>query len=226
MNDINNISNSLASITGGGNQQQNSTQTGDLGATDFLELLVTQMQNQNPLEPQANGEFLSQLAQFGTVEGANNLNSSFSSLSSALQSNQALQASSLVGRDVLVASSTANLSSGGSVKGAIDLPTSASGVSVSVLNQQGELVKRISLGTQPEGLAEFTWDGRSDNGDVQPAGNYVLRAEAAENGTTRSFNTLISANVDSVGIGSNVNDITLNVAGVGQLSLGDVRQIN
>ena len=75
----------------------------DLGKNEFLELLVAQLNNQDPLSPQENGEFIAQLAQFSQVEGIEKLNSSMGSLLSGYQSSQALQASSLVGRKVIAA---------------------------------------------------------------------------------------------------------------------------
>ena len=74
----------------------------ELGKDQFLQLLVAQMNNQDPLSPQENGEFIAQLAQFSTVEGIDNLNGSMESLLSGYQSSQALQASSMVGRTVIV----------------------------------------------------------------------------------------------------------------------------
>src|SRR5690606_42021670 len=74
----------------------------ELGKNQFLELLVAQLNNQNPLEPQGNGEFIAQLAQFSQVEGVEKLNSSMGALLTGYQSSQALQASSLVGRKVIV----------------------------------------------------------------------------------------------------------------------------
>ncbi len=74
----------------------------ELGKDQFLELLVAQMNNQDPLSPQENGEFIAQLAQFSTVEGIENMNTSMEALLSGYQSSQALQASSLVGRTVIV----------------------------------------------------------------------------------------------------------------------------
>ena len=82
--------------------KQDSTQNKELGKDQFLNLLVAQLNNQNPLEPQGNGEFIAQLAQFSTVEGVEKLNSSMETILSGYQSSQALQASSLVGRKVIV----------------------------------------------------------------------------------------------------------------------------
>ena len=75
----------------------------ELGQEDFLTLMISQFRNQDPFEPMDNGDFLGQLAQFGTVSGIENLNSAFAGLAGSIQSEQALQAANLVGRDVLAA---------------------------------------------------------------------------------------------------------------------------
>jgi flagellar basal-body rod modification protein FlgD len=78
------------------------TSSNELGKDDFLKLMIAQLNNQNPLEPQANAEFVAQLAQFSQVEGIQNMSKGFESLSNSYKSSQALQASSLVGGAVTV----------------------------------------------------------------------------------------------------------------------------
>ena len=85
---------------------------GDLGQEDFLHLMLTQLKNQDPFKPMESGEFLGQIAQFGTVQGLAGLQTSFDSLSSSLVSNQALQASTVVGRSALVQTSTIGIAAG------------------------------------------------------------------------------------------------------------------
>ena len=104
----------------------------DLGKNEFLELLVTQLNNQNPLEPQENGEFIAQLAQFSTVEGVEKLNSSMETMLSGYQSSQALQASSLVGRKVIVPSDKAVVDTSETFQASQVWPTSSRNVSVNV----------------------------------------------------------------------------------------------
>lgn len=117
----------------------------ELGKNQFLELLVAQLNNQNPLEPQGNGEFIAQLAQFSQVEGIEKLNSSMGSLLSGYQSSQALQASSLVGRKVIVPTDKAVVDTSETFKGNLVLPVSSSNVYVNVYDNNGALVNRINL---------------------------------------------------------------------------------
>ncbi|HAQ28083.1 MAG TPA: flagellar biosynthesis protein FlgD, partial [Pseudomonas sp.] len=123
----------------------------DLGKNEFLELLVAQLNNQNPLEPQENGEFIAQLAQFSQVEGIEKLNTSMETLLSGYQSSQALQASSLVGRKVIVPTDKAVVDTSETFKASMVLPVSSSNVYVNVYDDTGAVVNRISMGQQEAG---------------------------------------------------------------------------
>jgi len=110
------------------------TASDGLGQEAFLELMLTQIKNQDPLSPMESGDFLSQIAQFGTVNGITELNKSFAALTSSLQSSQALQASTLVGNTVLVPGDTSELVSGGQISGAIDLNSSTSNLVLNIFD--------------------------------------------------------------------------------------------
>lgn len=223
---MSNVQVDSATLASLGLTQQSSGKKEELGQADFLELMVAQMSNQNPLEPQDNGEFLSQMAQFGTVDGIKELQSSFGELAQSLHSNQALQASALVGRTVLVPSNTNSISTvGGSVNGQVELPSSATNVTVSVYNNSGELVRQISLGNQGAGNHDFEWDGRNDEGVAMPAGQYRFVAEGLVGSTASSLTINMAANVDSVTLGQNGSGMKLNIAGIGEVSFDTVKHI-
>jgi flagellar basal-body rod modification protein FlgD len=195
-----------------------------LGQDEYLKLMVTQLQNQDPFKPMESGDFLGQIAQFGTVSGISDLQKSFSEFSASLYSNQALQASGLVGRTVLAPSGSGDLPPGGVLSGAVDLPASSNAVTVNVYTQNGELVRRIPLGPQASGLAQFQWDGLAQDGTAMPAGKYLISAEAAIDGSNRAVDTLVSASVQSVSLGG-AKGLLLNLAGAGTLDFASVRQI-
>jgi flagellar basal-body rod modification protein FlgD len=195
----------------------------ELGKNEFLKLLVTQLNNQNPLEPQSNGEFIAQLAQFSTVEGVEKLNSSMSSLVSGYQSSQALQASSLVGRKVIVPTDRALVDTSQSFKASLVLPTSSSNVYVNVYDKSGAAVSRINLGEQQAGNVSFIWDGKDASGNLLPPGNYRFEAQASYNGESKGLYTMLPANVDSVTLGG--SELTLNLAGLGSVPLSQVQVI-
>jgi flagellar basal-body rod modification protein FlgD len=141
--------------------QMGTGQSKGLGQKDFLKLMIAQAQSLDPLEPKTNGDFLGQLAQFSTNDGIGKMQESIEQLATSLQSNQALQASSLVGRKVLVNSNDLNLESEGEVKAAVDIPASVTNLTASIYSESGELIRKIPLGQQAVGLHTFGWDGMS-----------------------------------------------------------------
>ncbi len=195
----------------------------DLGQEDFLHLMLTQLKNQDPFKPMESGEFLGQLAQFGTVQGLAGLQTSFDGLASSLVSNQALQASSLVGRSALVRASALGVVAGQSVAGAVDLESSTSAVSVAIRNERGETVRTLELGAQTEGLAAFTWDGLDGDGDPVPEGRYSFTAVYRAGNESVGADTLLRAPIDSVLLGA--GGFSVELRGIGELPFTAVREI-
>ncbi len=209
-------------------QYKHSTQAGgkeELGKNEFLELLVAQLNNQNPLEPQSNGEFIAQLAQFSTVEGVEKLNSSVESIMSGFQSSQALQASSLVGRKVIIPSEKAVVDTSETFKASLVLPQSSSNVFVNVYAADGSLATRINMGAQEAGQVSFMWDGKNSDGETMPPGTYKFEAQASIDGENKGLYTLLPANVDSVTLGQGNGELLLNLAGLGSVPLSQVQII-
>nr|WP_298170654.1 flagellar hook assembly protein FlgD [uncultured Pseudomonas sp.] len=203
--------------------KQDTTQNKELGKNEFLNLLVAQLNNQNPLEPQGNGEFIAQLAQFSQVEGIEKLNTSMGSLLSGYQSSQALQASSMVGRKVIVPTDKAVVDTSESFKASAVLPVTSSNVFVNVYNSAGSVVSRVNLGEQAAGNVSFIWDGKDSSGNLLPPGTYKFEAQATYNGETKGLHTLLPANVDSVTLGG--SELMLNLAGLGTVPLSQVQVI-
>lgn len=216
---------------------QEKPKSNELGQDAFLKLMITQMENQDPLSPQENTEFIAQLAQFSSVESLDKLNNQFTNFSSSFVANQALQASSLVGRSVSVPGDTAVLHENDVVSTSVAIPASSSDVNVNIYNSSGSLVDQIPLGTQPEGEMTMRWDGShvEVNGALQdwssshaeglPPGQYRVEVSASIEGRETQLDTAVSANVNSVTVGAN-GTLTLNLAGLGAVSLADVRQFN
>ncbi|MEX2257910.1 MAG: flagellar hook assembly protein FlgD [Woeseia sp.] len=197
----------------------------ELGQEDFMKLMITQFKNQDPFKPMDNGEFLGQLAQFGTVNGIEKLNSEFSGLSSSIQSEQVLQAANLVGRAVLAEADSGYLADGGSLEGSIELPASATSVQLEISNANGQLVRRLDLGAHAGGLADFEWDGRDESQQPVPAGHYTISARATRGSYTENVTTLLQANIESVNLGRHGEAMTLNVAGGDEMSVNQIRRI-
>lgn len=196
----------------------------ELGKDAFLELMITQMKNQNPLDPQTNADFVAQLAQFSSVEGITNLSETVGGLASGFQSSQALQASAMVGRTVKIPTDHAQLAAGGEIKGTIGLPFSSAGLRMNVYNATGELVYQDDLGAHPAGEVTFAWDGKQPDGTTLKPGTYYFEAIASNGGEPEQLETWLGANVDSVTVGANQTTL-LNIAGLGPMKLTDVKEI-
>jgi len=198
----------------------------ELGQEDFLKLMITQFRNQDPFKPMENGEFLAQLAQFSTVKGLDDLNSSFGELSSSVVSNQALQASTLLGRDVLVTGSAGYLESGSTLSGAVELTGGAGEVIVQITDVNGVLARQINLGPQPAGLARFQWDGCLADGSAAAQGLYTVKATTLGAGSVQAAaQTLVDARVESVTMSAGQRGLSLSLRGLGEVAFGDVRSI-
>ncbi|HME37335.1 MAG TPA: flagellar hook capping FlgD N-terminal domain-containing protein [Steroidobacteraceae bacterium] len=198
-----------------------------LGGTDFLTLMLAQLKNQDPTSPVDSNQFLSQLASLSEVQGITQLNTSFSALSSSLASSQALQASSLLGHQALVSSSTATLTAaGGTVTGAVSVPQTSSSVLLNISNSSGVLVQQINLGAQATGLANFSWNGTQGDGSQAPAGQYTLSAQVQGVASGTAVPTYVNGTVQSVTMGAGSAGLTLNVAGLGSVPFSNVQQIS
>ncbi len=197
----------------------------ELGRDEFLKLLVTQLENQDPLNPQENGEFVAQLAQFSSLEEAQKLSGGFESFADNFRSSQHLQATSLVGRPVHVSSDFTLLGSEGPISVLADLPAGTAAASLSVFNDAGALVESFDLGPQQAGRQEFVWTGM--NGDEQryPPGVYKFVVNASDNGVSEEVPLFLSSNVNSVTIEPG-GSLTLNLAGIGPTPMSEVIQIN
>jgi flagellar basal-body rod modification protein FlgD len=193
-----------------------------LGQEDFLRLMTTQMKYQDPFKPLDATEFLGQIAQFSTVSGVQSLNESFTALSGALTSSQALQAAQLVGHGVLVPSEQGYLESGEGLYGALDLPASGP-AAVDIFDAAGQRVRTLDLGVQPAGLQHFRWDGLSDSGAELPSGSYTLRGRLSGASRNEAVDTLAVGWVNSVSLGS--AGLNLNLLGMDPAAFSSVRQI-
>lgn len=196
-----------------------------LGKDTFLQLLVTQLKNQNPLDPQDNSEFVAQLAQFSSVEGINNLNTTVSGLAGNYTSGQALQASALVGHTVLAPASSTAVNTASGLAGQFDLASSTTGAVVKIYDANGTLVKNIDLGTQQAGTVGFKWDGTSNEGAVLPSGTYKFVASADVDGKEVAQTMYLPSTVTSVTVGSTAGDMSLKLADGSSVALSAVKSI-
>lgn len=197
-----------------------------LSQEQFLKLMTTQMTHQDPTKPMQNGEFLSQMAQFGTVSGIQDLQQSFKDFAASISSDQALQATSLIGRKVSVPSNEALLSSGGSINGSINLTSSSPNVTVKIVDPAtGETVATQTLGQQSAGQVKFDWDGIKSNGNPANPGVYKVQVETLVDGVNTVLQPDIQAQVDSVSMANDQHGLQVNLTGLGSVNFNKITQI-
>jgi flagellar basal-body rod modification protein FlgD len=190
-----------------------------IGQADFLSLLVQQMRNQDPTQPMDSSQMVSQLAQISQVSATQALQSSFDALSTSLQGNQMLQASSMVGRSVTLPSNAGQLHDG-VLDGAVNVPDGGGQVVLRITDAQGNVVRALDMGAPKPGLVAFHWDGTGDDGKAVPPGVYGLTAQAGNTAVA----TYVSGKVNGVGMTS--DGAYLDVDGFGGALLSQVAQIN
>lgn len=188
----------------------------------FLKLLVTQMKNQDPLNPMDNAQVTSQMAQLSTVTGIDKVNAALQALSDSMSPNQSLQAATMIGHGVLVPGKGVDLSSGAAY-GGVDLDKSVDRLDIAIYDKSGALVRNVNLGTQPAGLVNWQWDGRDDAGVALADGSYTFVANALQGGKSVDVATLQFGMVNSVAQGK--QGVTLSVGSMDGVALSQVRQI-
>jgi flagellar basal-body rod modification protein FlgD len=223
---INGIDNdgAYAFLNKGSNDTSEEKDEGALAMEDFMSLMTTQLKNQDPLKPMDSGDFLGQIAAFGTVSGIGDLQTSFDGFAQSMQSDQALQGSSLVGRSVLIPSSIGNLTAEDGLKGQVNVAEPVTDLKIQINNKNGVTVRTLEMGSA-SGYTNFTWDGFSEDGEVLPEGVYQVKASGTINQTNTAFATATVAKVDSVLVGSGGQGLTVNLAGIGSAPFSDVQEI-
>lgn len=192
--------------------------------TDFMKLMIAQLKNQNPLDPKDGAEFLSQLAQFNQVDGINKLNDQFAGMTSRLRSSQALQATAMVGRKVRVEGDKVAYTPGTPVTGSADLPMSSTNITMTVSDKSGRLVRQSQLPMSAAGPIPLTWNGKDQEGQPVPEGEYTIAVKAEQSGKMEALKTELDSNVNSVTIGTD-GAMILNIAAVGAVPIENVTQI-
>jgi flagellar basal-body rod modification protein FlgD len=195
-----------------------------LGISDFLTLMTTQLKNQDPFKPLDGTEMVAQLAQFGTVSGVQQMNTTLAALSTSLRSSQALSGATMVGHEVLAPATAANFNGQQPLAGAVQVPTGASSVTMTLTDASGQVVRHLTLATA-SGQQAFSWDGTTDTGGQASPGHYKLEAIANVGGANTALPVAVAARVGSVSIDPTGATLTLNTAELGAVALGDVQQI-
>lgn len=188
----------------------------------FLKLLVTQMKNQDPLNPMDNAQVTSQMAQLSTVSGIDKLNKTLEALSSSMLASRSMQASSMIGHIVLAPGNKMELKNG---KGAaaLDLQQPADKVTVQIKDASGNLVRSLDLGSQQAGVVPIQWDGMNDADTQLNDGNYQFSAIAKLGAAKSAADTLSYGLVN--GVMQKPQGASLKVEQLGEVNMDEVKQI-
>lgn len=189
----------------------------------FMTLLVTQMKNQDPLNPLDNAQVTSQLAQLSTVTGIDKLNQTMQAMVDSMSGAQSLQAANMIGHGVLVPGSGLALVGGKAVYG-IELSGPTDKVQVTISDGAGNPVRTIDLGAKQAGTLALAWDGATQSGGAAPDGRYQVTVSALRGGQPVTAQPLAFGDVLSVSTGSGGAKLNLG-GGLSPASLADVRQI-
>jgi len=195
-----------------------------MGQADFLKLLTTQMQNQDPTNPVDNTKMIADMAQFSSLEAMKQLNDTVSSMSQMFKVNQAVQASMLVGKDVVVPGNKISLISGNAPIALVDIKQPLTDVKAQIRDASGTLVREYAWDRLPVGQGDLKWDGKDGSGNALMQGNYTVTAWGTNSeGARTAVGTLVAKKVVSVDVGS--SGASLNLADGSAAGLDEIQQI-
>ncbi|UCX05340.1 flagellar hook assembly protein FlgD [Shewanella glacialimarina] len=194
---------------------------------DFFALLSQQLSMQDPFKPVDNDQMIAQMASFSTVDGISNLNKEILNLNGVMSSSQALQASSLVGRKVLIPSDTGAISPASpEIKGVVSTPAAIDKISIRIEDESGQLIKTFEIDGSAGGNVDVAWDGLDKNGKPVVEGAYVIKASGKVDGQSQDLPVSTYAHVTSVSLGTAATGAILNLRGIGGIKLTDVLAVS
>ena len=208
---------SLLASTTAGNPVKTANEAGS--ADRFLKLLVTQMQNQDPLNPMDNAQITSQMAQINTVNGIEKLNTTVDGLNGQFVQMQTLTGASLVGRHITLQGDKMRLENGQGV-GGFDLSATADRVKVEVLSPAGRVVETLDLGAQTAGRHAFNWTAAN----LPDSAGYRFRVVATAGAAAVPSTPLMRDRVDAVN--TDGTSLVLETQHNGPVAYRDVKAFN
>lgn len=209
-------------------QTADGTKKNDSGAltqSDFFALLTQQLAFQDPTKPVENDQMIAQMTSFTMADGISSLNTNFKDFAASMNSNQALQASSLVGRTVRVNSDALIFDGSNPTYGAIEVPPKTTSMKVSIYDATGALIKTDTVSNPKEGKFDLAWDGSNEAGVKQGSGMYTMKIDATVDGKSQSLVTSSYVPVASVTLGTSTADMKLNLLGLGAKKMSDILEI-
>ncbi|MGL4604045.1 MAG: flagellar hook assembly protein FlgD [Iodobacter sp.] len=199
------------------------TSAADQQQDRFLKLLVKQLQSQDPMNPMDNAATTSQMAQISSVTGIEKLNTTMQTMLASFSAAQSFQAAALIGKEVLTVGSNMKFDGTKPVDTRVDLPPGVSDIKVAIMDKNGTVVDTITLPQQPAGAAAVVWDGKMNNGEKAPAGDYMIAASGVQNGKEIALNTLTWQTASSVELAK--TGVKVMLADQSSVDFSAVRQI-
>jgi flagellar basal-body rod modification protein FlgD len=217
------ITEALNSSAADSSSQLTSLPSKVLDKDDFLNLLITQLQNQDPLNPTDSFEFTAQLTQFSSLEQLSNVNDNLNDLKNFQASINNSQAVSLIGKTVTANGSYIRLTADGPVACNFELEDDAALVVANIYDSAGEFVKAFESSDLSAGQNSLFWDGTDKNGNQMPEGGYTFEVLAADiNGNDVDVSTYFTGLVEKVTFENNASFL---IAAGQKIALGDVVQV-
>lgn len=188
----------------------------NLGKDAFLKLLVTQLSNQNPLNPMDNTEFVAQMAQFTSLEQMTQISSGITKLTELQGSSAAAQAAGFIGKKVTVESDLVNVSTNGGADFAFDLPAATTQTRISITDANGQEVRSLVPGALSKGVQTLSWDGKDSSGALLPNGNYRFSVQGTDAaGNTVTGSSRYKAVVTGISVDTGTTELLIGSAHVG-----------
>jgi len=188
----------------------------------FLNLLITQLKNQDPMNPTDANQMTAQLSQISTVSGIEKLNATMEQLLGSYNTVQNMQAAAMIGKTVFIAGNGMALGSQGAL-GGFELSAPADKLVVNIKDASGKEVTSQEIGAMPAGIGNFYWDGKLGDGSAAPEGNYSFSIEASMGDKTVSGTSLQAGTISALTMLS--NGVSLQLSNNKSISYSDIRQI-
>jgi flagellar basal-body rod modification protein FlgD len=212
----------LSSMNSTSTTAESSTSAADDLQDQFLTLLTTELQNQDPTDPMDNSEMVTQLAQISTISSIEEVTSTLEGISGQISAAETLQASALVGNGVLIDGNVIQVDSGVATTFGVTLDGDADSVSVTIKNSTGTVVRTLDEGSMSAGTQSLSWDGLQDDGTTAADGAYTFSISATTDDVAVANTALKYALVTGVTTDSS-NQVALDLGGVNEnVALSDI----
>jgi len=197
--------------------------TGTLGQADFLKLMTAQMKNQDPFNPTDNTQMIAQMAQFSSVAGIAEMNTTMKAIATRLNGTTASDAAGFIGKTVLTPGTVAYPRASGGLAGAVELADATTATTVTITDASGNVARTLNLGAQKAGTATYDWDGTDSAGAKVEGAPFTVTVQASNAGATVPAQGLVWAPVESVSLTG--SEPMLTVSGLPPVKLSAVRSV-